>query len=66
LQQALRSRGVTWQQLKMLKHDEWEFRCAIPDPQQRNLQDSFTARAPGANGVAAMRLVLEQIDHKYR
>jgi hypothetical protein len=67
LQQQLQARGVVWQQLKMVGKDEWEFRCSIvPDPKQPWIQDSYQARAAGPFGVAAIRLVLEEIDQKRR
>jgi hypothetical protein len=67
LQQQLRARGVVWQQLKMVGPDEWEFICAIPaDAQHPSLRDNYQARAVGPFGLAAMRLVLDQIDQGRR
>lgn len=66
LQQQLLARGVVWQQLKSISKDEWEFICAIPDPQQPSMRLNFTARAPGPNGLAAIRLALEKIDLERR
>lgn len=66
LQQKLLARGVVWQQLKMVDRDEWQFNCAIPNPNQPNVRRNYEARAAGANGTAAIRLVLEKIDQETR
>lgn len=65
LQQRLKSRGVTWQQLKMVEHDRWDFYCAIPDPRQPNVRRNYEARAR-ASAVEAMREVLAEIDSERR
>jgi hypothetical protein len=65
LQQRLKSRGVTWQQLKMVEHDRWDFCCAIPDPKQASIRRHYEARAR-ASAVEAMREVLAEIDSERR
>ena len=68
LQQQLKARGVVWQQLRLVdpQRDEWDFICAIPNPQQNNLRRNYTTRAVGPSGLAAIRAVLEEIDRDRR
>jgi hypothetical protein len=65
LQQQLQSRGVVWQQLRMVEQGRWDFLCAIPDPRQPNVRRNYEARAR-ASAVEAMREVLEEIDNERR
>jgi hypothetical protein len=48
------------------QRDEWDFICAIPNPQRNNLRRNCTTRAVGLFGLAAMRAVLEEIDRDRR
>jgi hypothetical protein len=66
LQEMLRARGVSWQWLETVgTAGEWRFRCAIPNPQNRNLRRTYEARAVGDGGLAAIRAVIEQIDREH-
>ncbi len=66
LQEMLRARGVTWQWLETVGNaGEWRFRCAIPNPQNRNLRRTYEARAVGDGGLAAIRAVIERIDREH-
>ncbi|MFO0878977.1 MAG: hypothetical protein U0840_16665 [Gemmataceae bacterium] len=64
LQKRLQARGVVWQQLKMVDRDEWQFNCAIPNPNQPNVRRNYEVRAAGPNGLAAIRMALEKIDQE--
>jgi hypothetical protein len=66
LQQELKTRGVTWQQLRVVEGDLWHFMCAIPDPQNANLLHNFEVRAVGPHGLAAIRAALDKIDRERR
>jgi hypothetical protein len=64
LMEELRRRGVTWWRLEPYgSNGEFRFRCSVPSVENRNLGRSYEARAAGDNGVAAIRSVLDQIDH---
>jgi hypothetical protein len=67
LQQMLRSRGVTWQQLKTgTAHDAWDFICAIPNPHQNNIERHYEGHAVGPFGLAAIRAAIKEIDDDTR
>jgi hypothetical protein len=59
---ALKQRGVTWSNLQQLDRGEWKFICAIPNPQNATNQTKYVGSAPGENGLAAIRAILDQID----
>jgi hypothetical protein len=63
LQQKLQARGVSWQQLKTgVARDEWLFVCAVPHPEQNNMERHYEARAVGPGGLAAIRAAIQEID----
>jgi hypothetical protein len=65
LMDELRKRGVDdfWR-LEYLGGGVYHFRCMVPSsPDNRNLGRNYEVRVPGANGLAAIRAVLDQIDH---
>jgi hypothetical protein len=63
LQDALKARRVTSQRLETWGDGgEWRFWCRVPRADNPNLGRVYEAKAPGENGMAAIRAVLEQID----
>jgi hypothetical protein len=67
LQEMLRARGVTWQQLKTgTAKDEWYFVCSIPNPHDKNLERNYEARQVGPFGLAAIRATIKAIDDDAR
>lgn len=64
LQTALKSRGVTWQQLQCLGNDNWHFICAIPDTSSPGVRENFEVTRPGNLGLNAIKAVLDQIDQE--
>ena len=59
----LAARGVISQQLRQVgSNGAWEFSCRVPDPHNPGLNNVHVATAPGENGVAAMRMVIQEID----
>jgi hypothetical protein len=54
---------MTWSNLQYLgDQKEWKFSCAIPNPQNPNVQTRYSFQAPGKDGLAAVREVLQQIE----
>src|SRR5262245_42755503 len=62
LQALLAARGVTWQRLESLGDGEWQFRCAVPRPENPSMRTHYEARAFGPHGLAAVRAALDTID----
>ncbi len=64
LMDELHKRGVEdfWR-LEYLGGGVYHFRCMMPNPDNRNLGRNYEVRVPGANGLAAIRAVIDQIDH---
>jgi hypothetical protein len=64
LQDSLKARRVTSQRLETLGDSgEWRFWCAVPKVDNPNIRHVYEAKVAGENGLAAVRAVLEQIDH---
>ncbi len=62
-QEQLAARGVVGQQLLQIgENGVWEFRCSVPVPGNPSIHNVYKVQAPGENGVAAIRLVIQKID----
>lgn len=62
-QAQLTARGVTWQRLEaMPEPGKWKFTCSVPNPRNRTINRVYEAQA--ADGLEAMRAVLEQLDRE--
>jgi hypothetical protein len=60
----LHRRGVTWWRLEPSGNSgDYKFRCSVPSAENHNIGRTYEARAAGDNGVAAIRAVVDQIDH---
>jgi hypothetical protein len=60
-QSALAARGVQWQKLETAGDGgDWKFSCALPNPRNTNLSRSFEAH--GRTPLAAIQLVLDQVE----
>jgi hypothetical protein len=57
--EALRLRGVTWQQLERAGN-EWRFRCSLPSPDNPSINRFYEATA--ADQLSAVWGVIEKID----
>jgi hypothetical protein len=63
LQEMLRQRGVTRQQLRNTGvRDEWQFICSVPDRQKANFYNTTEATAAGGGGTVAMWAAIQKID----
>jgi hypothetical protein len=62
LQDQLMQRHVLYQELTMDDRGVWRFTCGVPSPKDPEKTRVYEYSAPGERGLAAMRVVLEQID----
>jgi hypothetical protein len=61
LQDELTRAGVQFQELRMEELDVWRFSCGVASPQNPSLTRRYEAVAPGEEGQAAIRAVLDRI-----
>jgi hypothetical protein len=62
--EKLRARGMTWMRLETTGESGWwKFSCTIADRQNPGIEQRYEATGNGEGGLAAMRAVLEKIDH---
>jgi hypothetical protein len=60
----LKARGMTWMRLETTgESGSWKFSCTVADKQNPGIEQRYEAAAPGEGGLAAMRAVLDKIDH---
>jgi hypothetical protein len=61
IQDELSRVGVQYQDLHMVEPGVWQFSCGVPSPVSAGLTRRYEAVAPGDNGQAAIRAVLDRI-----
>jgi hypothetical protein len=61
IQDELSRVGVHYQDLHMVEPGVWQFSCGVPSPHNSGLTRRYEAVAPGDNGQAAIRAVLDRI-----
>lgn len=60
----LKARGMTWMRLETTgEAGSWKFSCTVADRANPGIEQRYEASAPGDGGLAAMRAVLDKIDH---
>jgi hypothetical protein len=60
----LKARGMTWMRLETTSEaGSWKFSCTVADRANPGIEQRYEASAPGDGGLAAMRAVLDKIDH---
>jgi hypothetical protein len=60
-QAMLKARGAVYQQETFVNETgQWEFRCALPNPQNPRIRRTYVGRGP--DSLSAIRVVLDQID----
>jgi hypothetical protein len=59
----LASRGVNWQRLENSADlGEWKFSCSVPNPQNRNINRTYEAKA--RDYLSAIRAVIDQLSRE--
>jgi hypothetical protein len=62
--EKLKARGMTWNRLETTgENGSWKFSCTVVDRNNPGIEQRYEASAPGEFGLAAMRAVLDKIEH---
>jgi hypothetical protein len=60
----LEARGMTWMSLQTTgETGVWKFSCTVADRNNPGIEQRYEALGNGESGLAAMRAVLEKIEH---